>query len=183
MWPSRGNELSVWLHLSVYPSISQFETDNLSLKCEHRLCSDGRTHKQNHSHQHPWLLSQTRAVTMWFKGFRTRDFPQELVKFKEHKKNSPVFLVSIESLRFWDKYDYNYEIFPILSNTQEWTSIIMTRKRDSHHHSSTSFSTNFVVAKTRFISNVRSFIDILRSKERITSITKDNSANLSNEKW
>ena len=49
--------------------------------------------------------------TMWFKGFRTRDFPQELVKFKEHKKNSPVFLVSIESLRFWDKDDYNLQLW------------------------------------------------------------------------
>ena len=110
--------------------------------------------------------------TMWFKGFRTRDFPQELVKFTEHKKNSPVFLVSIESLRFWgkDTTTYNYEMFPILSNTQEWTSIILARKGGSHHHSTSSFSTNVVVAKTRFISNVRSFI-ILRSKEHITSFT------------
>lgn len=142
------------------------------------LCRDGRTHKQNHSHRHPWLLSQTRAVTMWFKGFRTRDFPQELVKFKKHKKISLVFLVSIESLRFWDKYDHNYEIFPILSNTQKWT--ILAWKGGSHHHSTT--STNVVVVKTRFISNVSSFI-ILQSKEHVTSFTKDNNANLSREKW
>ena len=65
---------------------------------------------------------------------------------------------------------YNYEIFPILSNTQEWTNIILARKGGSHHHSTPSFSTNVVVAKTRFISNVRSFI-ILRSKEHVTSFT------------
>ena len=48
----------------------------------------------------------------------------------------------VESFRFWDEYDYEYEIFSILSNACARTSVILAGKRDSSRHSTTSFSRN-----------------------------------------
>ena len=52
----------------------------------------------------------------------------------------------LESFRFWDEDDYEYEIFSILSIAHAWTSVILAGKRDSCRHSTTSFSENVVVA-------------------------------------
>ena len=85
---------------------------------------------------------------------------------------------SIRYLWIEDEYDYEYEIFSVLSSgepTSFWREnvvavVILLR----------------VLARCRSgrnkISNVRSFI-IFRSGERVTSFTKDNSANISSEKW
>ena len=51
----------------------------------------------------------------------------------------------IESFRFWDEDDYEYEILSILSITHTWTSVILEEKHDSSRHSTTSFSENVVV--------------------------------------
>ena len=56
----------------------------------------------------------------------------------------------IESLRFQDEDDHEYEIFSILSNVRARTNVILARKCDSYRystHSATSFSKNVVVAK------------------------------------
>ena len=46
----------------------------------------------------------------------------------------------LESFRFEDEEDYEYEIFSIQSIAHKWTSVILARKRDSCDHSTTSFS-------------------------------------------
>ena len=56
----------------------------------------------------------------------------------------------LESFRFWDEDDYEYEIFSILSIARAWTSVILAGKRDSRRHSTTSFSENVVVAGTSY---------------------------------
>ena len=55
----------------------------------------------------------------------------------------------LESFRFKDK-NYENEIFSILSGARARTNVILAGKCDDHRHSSTSFSENVVVAKTRY---------------------------------
>ena len=57
----------------------------------------------------------------------------------------------IESFRFWDKDDFEYEIFSTLSINHVWTSVILAGKRDSSRHSTTSFSENVEVAREQII--------------------------------
>ena len=58
----------------------------------------------------------------------------------------------IESFRFWDKDDFEYEIFSTLSINHAWTSVILAGKRDSgRRHSTTSFSENVEVAREQVI--------------------------------
>ena len=56
----------------------------------------------------------------------------------------------LESFRFRDEDDYEYEIFSMLSIARAWTSVILAGKRDSRHHSTTSFSENVVMAGTSY---------------------------------
>ena len=56
----------------------------------------------------------------------------------------------LESFRFRDEDDYEYEIFTILSIARPLISVILAGKRDSRHHSTTSFSKNVVVAGTSY---------------------------------
>ena len=46
--------------------------------------------------------------------------------------------------------DYEKEIFSILSHAPALTRVILTGKRDSRRHSTTSFSKSVVVAETSF---------------------------------
>ena len=64
------------------------------------------------------------------------------------KEKLEIDFSTIESFRFWDEDDYEYEIFSVLSSTSAWTSIILAGKHDSRSHSTTSFSENVVVAGT-----------------------------------
>ena len=57
---------------------------------------------------------------------------------------------SLESFRFWDEDDNEYEIFSILGIAHAWTSVILAGKRDSLRHCTTSFSENVLVAKTSY---------------------------------
>ena len=66
--------------------------------------------------------------------------------------------LKIKSFRFENEYDYEYEIFSILSSARARNSGIWAGKRDSRRHSTTSFRANVVLAK------VRSFI-ILPDRE------------------
>ena len=56
----------------------------------------------------------------------------------------------LESFRFEDENDYEYEIFSILSIARAWTSLILAGKPDSHRHRTTSLSVNVVVAGTSY---------------------------------
>ena len=56
----------------------------------------------------------------------------------------------LESFRFRDEDDYEYEIFSMLSIAHAWTSVILAEKRDSRRHSTTSFSENVVMAGTSY---------------------------------
>ena len=81
---------------------------------------------------------------------------------------------SIESFRFWEEDDYDYQIFAILSFAHAWASVILAGKRDSLRHSTTSFSENVVVAGTSYqILEVWSFCDregAKRSPMKITAL-------------
>ena len=56
----------------------------------------------------------------------------------------------IGSFRFWDEDDYEYEISSMVSIAHALTSFILAGKRDSRHHSTTSFSENVVVAERSY---------------------------------
>ena len=65
---------------------------------------------------------------------------------------------TVETFTFQDAYDYEYEVFLILSGVRAWASVILVGKRGSRRHSTTSFRANVVVAKTRYqMSEVLSF--------------------------
>ena len=86
----------------------------------------------------------------------------------------------LETFRFQDENDYEYEIFSIASSARAWGSDILAGKHGSRRHSTTSFSQRVVVAGGG-LSNVRSF-SILQSGEGSTSFNNDNSSNFSCEK-
>ena len=54
-------------------------------------------------------------------------------------------LVKKRTLRFFDKDDYEYKIFSILSSAHAWTSVILAEKRDRRRHSTRSFRVEVVV--------------------------------------
>ena len=54
----------------------------------------------------------------------------------------------MESVRFYVEDDEN-EIFSTLSSARARTNVILVGKCESHRHSTTNFSENVVVAKTR----------------------------------
>ena len=56
-------------------------------------------------------------------------------------------MVLIESFRFWDEDDYDYQIFSILSSAHAWASVILAEKRSSRRHSTTGLCENVVVAE------------------------------------
>ena len=56
-----------------------------------------------------------------------------------------VALVLVETFRFWDEYEYEYEIFSILSSARARTSVILAGKHDCRRHSTTSFRESDVV--------------------------------------
>ena len=85
----------------------------------------------------------------------------------------------LETFRFWEEYDYEYEIFSMVSSARAWAGVIWAGKRGSRRHSTTRFSECH--SGENKLSNVRSFI-ILQSGEALTSFNNDNSANLSGEK-
>ena len=57
---------------------------------------------------------------------------------------------TLESFRFWDDDDFEYEIFSVLSIAHAWTSVILEGKRGSRRHSATSFRENVGVAGTSY---------------------------------
>ena len=54
----------------------------------------------------------------------------------------------LETLRFWDEYDYENVICSKLSSARARTSLILAGKQDCRRHSTTSFSDNVVVTET-----------------------------------
>ena len=51
----------------------------------------------------------------------------------------------IESFRFQDEDNYEYEIFLILSSACVWTNVILMGKHDSRRNSTASFRENVLV--------------------------------------
>ena len=58
-----------------------------------------------------------------------------------------VFISLLETFRFYDENDYEYEIFAIVSSARAWGSVILAGKRGSRRHPTMSF---VVVVKTSF---------------------------------
>ena len=54
----------------------------------------------------------------------------------------------IESFRFWDEDDYEYEISSKQNSGLTWANVVSAEKRDNHCHSTRSFSENVIVAGT-----------------------------------
>ena len=94
-----------------------------------------------------------------------------------HCSKTPI----LESFRFWDEDDYEYESFSILSSAHAWTSVILAGKRDSRRHSITIFSENVVVAETSYQMYKGSFISLL-SGDGLTSFSINNRTNFFGEK-
>ena len=91
-------------------------------------------------------LNQLRAWNMlpWVsEPFHAR-FQVSVNFFKEKKSLVP--RVETETFRFSDEYDYEYEIFSVLSSVRAWASVILAGKRGSRRHSTASFRTNVVVS-------------------------------------
>ena len=89
-----------------------------------------------------------------------------ILKLKSNHWNVPG---EIETFRFWYKYDYEYEIFSILSIACALTGIILVGKHDCGHHSIMSFNKNVVVTETSYkVLEVLSFC----SWEMVVSKTK-----------
>ena len=56
-------------------------------------------------------------------------------------RENQVWKATIESCRFWEEDDYGYEIVSVLIlSALAWTNVTLAGKRDSRHHSTTSFS-------------------------------------------
>ena len=60
------------------------------------------------------------------------------------------FHCKIESFRFWDENDYEYEMFSIVSSARAWGSVILAGKLGSRRQSTRSFSGSVVVAGTSY---------------------------------
>ena len=60
--------------------------------------------------------------------------------------HSRFFCWLLETFRFCDENDYDYDIFSILSIAHAWTSVVGAGKRDSRRHSTSSISENVVEA-------------------------------------
>ena len=56
----------------------------------------------------------------------------------------------IESFRFYDENDYEYEIFSMLSTACAWGSVILAGKRGSRRHATTRFNKSVVAAGTSY---------------------------------
>ena len=56
----------------------------------------------------------------------------------------------LETFRFWEEYDYEYEIFSMVSSARAWAGVIWAGKRGSRRHSTTSFSESVIVARTSY---------------------------------
>ena len=67
--------------------------------------------------------------------------------WRQSYSNKPVRL---ETFKFWDEDDFEYEIFPILSSAHARTTVILAGKCGSRRLSTTSFSENVVVAKKSY---------------------------------
>ena len=113
-----------------------------------------------------------------------------ILKLKSNHWNVPG---EIETFRFWDKYDYEYEIFSILSIACALTGIILVGKHDCGHHSIMSFNKNVVVTETSYkVLEVLSFCSWemvvsktkhskTKTKARSTQISKTKHPKLENE--
>ena len=56
----------------------------------------------------------------------------------------------MESFRFYDENDYEYEIFSIVISAHAYRSVTLAGKRGSRRHSTTSFSEGVVAAGTSY---------------------------------
>ena len=56
----------------------------------------------------------------------------------------------VESFRFEDVDDFEYEIFSVLSSARAWASVILAGNRGSRSHSTLGLNENVVVAGTSY---------------------------------
>ena len=51
----------------------------------------------------------------------------------------------LDSFRFWDEDDYEYEIFSVRSSALAWANVILARKRHIRRHSTSTFSEKWML--------------------------------------
>ena len=61
-----------------------------------------------------------------------------------------VVKMELETFRFWDEYENQYEIFSIISSVHAWTNAILAGKLGNRRHSTTRFSEIVEVGKTSY---------------------------------
>ena len=71
-------------------------------------------------------------------------------KLKLLSSNTIYYFSLIETFRFQDEHDKEYEIFSVLRSGRARTNVILAGKRGSCGHSPTSFSENVEVTETSY---------------------------------
>ena len=100
--------------------------------------------------------SRKRPLNLRILGGRLREvwmyWDTSIVVYRPGCQSLPFFLATcltiLETFRFKDRNDYDYEIFSILSSARAWTSVILAGKRESLRHSATNFGESTIVAET-----------------------------------
>ena len=101
------------------------------------------------------ILNTKRIHNSFWRNFpaRAKQMPSKVLFVGKKKRRPRPFghwAPKLETFRFWEEYDYEYEIFSMVSSARAWAGVIWAGKRGSRRHSTTSFSESVIVARTSY---------------------------------
>ena len=101
------------------------------------------------------ILNTKRIHNSFWRNFpaRAKQMPSKVLFVGKKKRRPRQFghcAPKLETFRFWEEYDYEYEIFSMVSSARAWAGVIWAGKRGSRRHSTTSFSESVIVARTSY---------------------------------